>query len=101
MSRMLVTGAAGFIGANFVRYWREQHPNDHIVVVDALTYAGNPHNLDGLLDDNCSLERVDINNTDRIMELLREHQLDTIVHFAAESHVDRSIEGPDVFIEAN
>jgi len=101
MSRLLVTGAAGFIGANFVRYWREQHPGDHIVVVDALTYAGNPHNLDGLLDDSCLLERVDINNTDRIMELLRTHQLNTIVHFAAESHVDRSIEGPDIFIEAN
>jgi len=101
MNRMLVTGAAGFIGANFVRYWREQHPNDHIVVVDALTYAGNPHNLDGLLDEHCLLERVDINDTDRIMSLLREHSLNTIVHFAAESHVDRSIEGPDVFIEAN
>jgi len=101
MTRMLVTGAAGFIGANFVRYWREHHPSDHIVIVDALTYAGNPHNLNGLLDEHCVLERVDINNTDRMMELLREHSLNTIVHFAAESHVDRSIEGPDVFIEAN
>ncbi len=101
MSRMLVTGAAGFIGANFVRYWRKHHPTDHIVVVDVLTYAGNPHNLDGLLDDRCLLEQVDINDTDRVMELLREHKLNTIVHFAAESHVDRSIEGPDVFIEAN
>ena len=101
MSRMLVTGAAGFIGANFVRYWREQHPNDLIVVVDALTYAGNPQNLDGMLGKHCVLERVDINNTERVMALLRENEINNIVHFAAESHVDRSIEGPDVFIEAN
>lgn len=101
MSRMLVTGAAGFIGANFVRYWREQHPHDTIVIVDSLTYAGNPHNLDGLLDERCILERVDINDTTKISELLRKHKLNTLVHFAAESHVDRSIEGPDVFIEAN
>jgi len=101
MNRLLVTGAAGFIGANFVRYWRAQHPNDFIVVVDALTYAGNPHNLEGVLGEQCLFEHCNINDTDRMMALLREHTLNTIVHFAAESHVDRSIEGPDVFIEAN
>ncbi len=101
MRRMLVTGAAGFIGANFVRYWLDTYPDDVIVVVDALTYAGNRANLAGLLSDRCSLIECDINSTDTIKELLRGHQLTTIVHFAAESHVDRSIEGPDAFIEAN
>jgi len=99
--RMLVTGAAGFIGANFVRYWLETFPDDVIVIVDAMTYAGNRANLDGLLSDRCSLETCDINETDRIKDLLRDKNLNTIVHFAAESHVDRSIEGPDAFIEAN
>ena len=101
MRRMMVTGAAGFIGANFVRYWVETYPNDEIVIVDALTYAGNRANLEGVLSDRCSLVKCDINDTDTIMQLLREHKLTTIVHFAAESHVDRSIEGPDAFIEAN
>ncbi len=101
MRRMLVTGAAGFIGANFVRYCRSAHPTDRIVVVDALTYAGNPHNLDGVLDDQCQLVQADINDTDLMMQLLRDHDINTIVHFAAESHVDRSITGPDAFIEAN
>lgn len=101
MRRMLVTGAAGFIGANFVRYWLASYPEDVIVVVDALTYAGNRANLDGLLSERCVLVECDINDTDTIKALLRERQLNTIVHFAAESHVDRSIEGPDIFIEAN
>ncbi len=101
MRRLLVTGAAGFIGANFVRYWREAHTQDFIVIVDALTYAGNKHNLDGTLDDQCLFVKMDVNDTDGIADLLRQHKLDTIVHFAAESHVDRSITGPDAFLEAN
>lgn len=101
MRRMLVTGAAGFIGANFVRYWLESYPEDVIVIVDAMTYAGNRANLDGVLSDRCSLVTCDINETETIKGLLRDHDLTTIVHFAAESHVDRSIEGPDAFIEAN
>lgn len=101
MKRLLVTGAAGFIGSNFVRYWVDTHPEDHVVIVDALTYAGNRNNIDDLLSASCQFVKSDINDTDRMMALLREHQLDTIVHFAAESHVDRSIEGPDAFIEAN
>lgn len=99
--RLLVTGGAGFIGANFVRYWLAAHPDDVIVVVDALTYAGNPANLQGVLGERCRLEVLDINATERIAALLRDHRLDTIVHFAAESHVDRSISGPDVFVQAN
>ncbi len=101
MRRMMVTGAAGFIGANFVRYWLETYPEDVIVIVDALTYAGNKANLEGVLSERCSLVECDINDTDAIKSLLRDQQLSTIVHFAAESHVDRSIEGPDAFIEAN
>jgi dTDP-glucose 4,6-dehydratase len=101
MKRMLITGGAGFIGANFVRYWKNQHPKDMLVVVDAMTYAGNRSNLLGILDDRCELIESNINDTQKMMQLLREYRLETIVHFAAETHVDRSIDGPDVFIEAN
>ncbi|MFK8081346.1 MAG: dTDP-glucose 4,6-dehydratase [Granulosicoccus sp.] len=101
MKRLLVTGAAGFIGSNFVRYWVKQHPEDYIVIVDALTYAGNRANINDILSDHCVFVNADINNTEHMQALLRDHQLNTVVHFAAESHVDRSIEGPDAFIEAN
>ena len=101
MNRMMVTGAAGFIGSNFVRYWVEQHPDDLVVIVDALTYAGNPANIDDLISPDCLFVKSDINDTELMKTLLRQHKLDTIVNFAAESHVDRSIEGPDAFIEAN
>jgi dTDP-glucose 4,6-dehydratase len=100
--RLLVTGAAGFIGANFVHYWREHYPADRIVAYDALTYAGNRANLrplDGL--STFRFVHADINDTARVAALLREEAIDTIVHFAAESHVDRSIDGPDIFIGAN
>jgi dTDP-glucose 4,6-dehydratase len=99
MSDILVTGGAGFIGANFVRYWRASHGGDRIVVLDALTYAGNPANLDGV--EGVDLVEGDIRDTDLVRTLLAERALDTIVHFAAESHVDRSIEGPDAFIDTN
>jgi len=101
MRRMLVTGAAGFIGSNFSRYWLDSHPEDHLVIVDALTYAGNRSSIEDLIGERCEFVHDDINNTALMADLLREHKLDTIVHFAAESHVDRSIEGPDAFIEAN
>ena len=101
MNRMMVTGAAGFIGSNFVRYWVKQYPDDLIVIVDALTYAGNRASIDDLLSPTCLFVESDINDTELIKTLLREHKLTTIVNFAAESHVDRSIEGPDAFIEAN
>lgn len=101
MRRLLVTGAAGFIGSNFVRYWLNKHPDDYIVIVDALTYAGNRSNIADLISTNCVFIQSDINDTVRMQSLLKEHKLSTIVHFAAESHVDRSIEGPDAFIEAN
>jgi dTDP-glucose 4,6-dehydratase len=102
MAKLLVTGGAGFIGANFVHYWLQQHPDDTIVVLDALTYAGNRHNLDGVRD-NPQLQLVvgDINDTALVEDLLRNRVLDTLVHFAAESHVDRSITGPDAFVSTN
>lgn len=99
---LLVTGGAGFIGANYVHYWLEQYPNDKVVVLDALTYAGNKANLDSVESNpNFVFAHGDICDTDLVEELLKEHHLDTIVHFAAESHVDRSITGPDAFIETN
>lgn len=99
MADLLVTGGAGFIGTNFVRYWRERHADSRMVVLDALTYAGNRANLDGVGD--VELVIGDIRDTDLVRNLLRDRALDTIVHFAAESHVDRSIDGPDAFVETN
>ncbi|WP_159656131.1 dTDP-glucose 4,6-dehydratase [Vibrio atypicus] len=99
---LLVTGGAGFIGANYVHYWLEQYPNDKVVVLDALTYAGNRANLDPVENNpKFVFAHGDICDTQLVEALLKEHKLDTIVHFAAESHVDRSITGPDAFIETN
>lgn len=102
MKTLLVTGGAGFIGANFVHHWVAQYPNDKVIVIDALTYAGNMANLEPVKDyDNFTFVHGDICDTALVEKLLREHQVDTLVHFAAESHVDRSITGPDAFIETN
>ena len=102
MRRLLVTGGAGFIGANFVRYWLRAHPGERVVVLDALTYAGNVANLADLrAHPDLRFVRGDIRDTDAVTALLRDERIDTIVHFAAESHVDRSISGPDAFIETN
>ena len=95
---LLVTGGAGFIGANFVRYWRERHPADAIVVLDVLTYAGNRASLAGI---DADFVHGDIRDTAMVEGLLRDRAIDTLVHFAAESHVDRSIHGPDAFIDTN
>ena len=102
MKRLLVTGAAGFIGSNFVHYWRRTNADDVIVVLDALTYAGNKANLAELENDpQYIFVQGSIGDHDLIARLLREHNIDTLVHFAAESHVDRSITGPDAFIDTN
>jgi dTDP-glucose 4,6-dehydratase len=99
MDNLLITGGAGFIGSNFVRYLRDKRPDQGIVVLDLLTYAGNRASLTGI--DNVELVVGDIRDTDLVRQLLTTRDIDTIVHFAAESHVDRSIEGPDAFIETN
>ena len=102
MARLLVTGGAGFIGANFVHYWLDAHPGERVVVLDALTYAGNLANLESLRGRaELRFVRGNICDGALVTELLRAEQLDTLVHFAAESHVDRSIHGPDAFVETN
>ncbi|WP_164156865.1 dTDP-glucose 4,6-dehydratase [Sandarakinorhabdus rubra] len=99
MSHLLVTGGAGFIGANFVRFWRRHRPDDAITVLDALTYAGNRASLAGV--DGVDFVHGDIRDTALVERLLHDGAIDTIVHFAAESHVDRSLHGPAEFIDTN
>jgi dTDP-glucose 4,6-dehydratase len=105
---LLVTGGAGFIGANFVRHWLAAPQDGHavrtgrVVVYDALTYAGNLDNLAGLdRDPRFQFVRGDICDESAVRALMEQYQIDTLVHFAAESHVDRSILGPDDFIRTN
>ena len=98
---ILVTGAAGFIGANFVLDWFAQN-NEPVVNLDKLTYAGNPENLASLQDNpNHVFVKGDIGDRALVDQLLREHQPRAVVNFAAESHVDRSIHGPEDFIQTN
>jgi dTDP-glucose 4,6-dehydratase len=99
---LLVTGGAGFIGANFVHYWLAAHPEDPIIVLDAFTYAGNRASLaPALATGRVTLVQGDIATPGLAAEVLRDHTIDTLVHFAAESHVDRSITGPDPFLHTN
>ncbi|HXA29567.1 MAG TPA: dTDP-glucose 4,6-dehydratase [Candidatus Angelobacter sp.] len=98
--RLLVTGGAGFIGSEFVRMTLRAHPGDSVVVLDKLTYAGNPRNLDAVRDDpRFRFVQADIADADVVRELARE--VDAIVNFAAESHVDRSLESPGQFIQTD
>src|SRR5450755_3673796 len=99
---LLITGGAGFIGTNFVRHWLARKGAGKVLVYDALTYAGNIENLAGLdANSRFSFVRGDICDEAKVRELLTAHAIDTLVHFAAESHVDRSILGPDEFIRTN
>jgi dTDP-glucose 4,6-dehydratase len=99
---LLITGGAGFIGANFVRHWLSNTENGQVIVLDALTYAGNIENLSGLEGSSrYHFVKGDICDENAVSDLLKRHQIDTLVHFAAESHVDRSISGPDEFIRTN
>ncbi|MGI4853673.1 MAG: dTDP-glucose 4,6-dehydratase [Janthinobacterium lividum] len=101
-SPLLVTGGAGFIGSNFVLRHLRGASASPIVVLDALTYAGNPHNLDSVKDDpRHTLVHGDILDRDLVQSLLQKHRPRAIVHFAAESHVDRSIVGPGAFLKTN
>ena len=102
MKSLLVTGGAGFIGSNFVRYYLETHPGTRVVNFDKLTYAGNPENLrevEGNAD--YAFVRGDICDRDAVTAAMKKYDVDAVVHFAAESHVDRSIQGAAVFVTTN
>lgn len=100
--RLLITGGAGFIGSNFVHYWCNAYPNDRVVVLDALTYAGNQRNLENLEKQaNFRFIQGDICDRALVDTLLQEENIDTVAHFAAESHVDRSILRPGAFVQTN
>ncbi|PIE63574.1 MAG: dTDP-glucose 4,6-dehydratase, partial [Desulfobacterales bacterium] len=102
MKTILVTGGAGFIGTNFVYYWLDHHPQDHLLVLDALTYAGNRDNLQKAEQNpHCEFIHGNILDQGLVDELMASRSIDTIIHFAAESHVDRSIHGPEQFINTN
>ena len=99
---LLVTGGAGFIGSNFILYWLKKYPQDKILNLDKLTYAGNLENLKTVENNlNYAFVKGDICNLSLIDSLIKKYNIDTIVHFAAESHVDRSIMDPAPFIKTN
>jgi dTDP-glucose 4,6-dehydratase len=102
MKNILVTGGAGFIGSNFVHMMLDKHPDYKIVNVDALTYAGNLENLKGIVDTpHYVFVRADIRDRVKMDEIFANFGIDTVVNFAAESHVDRSIVEPEVFLTTN
>jgi len=96
---ILVTGGAGFIGSNFVHRWHGSHGQDHVLVLDKLTYASDPSQIEAL--DRVELVKGDIQDRALVVQLLEKHQIRKIFHFAAESHVDNSITGPAAFIHTN
>jgi len=100
--KTLVTGGSGFIGSNFIRYMLNEHPDDAIINLDKLTYAGNPDNLiDIESNPNYSFVRGDICDPDTVDKLMQEQQIDQVIHFAAETHVDRSIMDGSAFVRTN
>ena len=104
MRNLLVTGGAGFIGSNFVRYVLQEYPSYCVVVYDKLTYAGNLDNLNdvaGEYPQRYAFEKGDIADAARVDEVMRAHDIDAIVNFAAETHVDRSLIEPDAFIKTD
>jgi dTDP-glucose 4,6-dehydratase len=104
MRNLMITGGAGFIGSNFTRYMLQAYPDYHVVVYDKLTYAGNLDNLKDVERDfegRYAFVKGDICDADKVGQTLREQQIDTVVNFAAETHVDRSIMEPDAFIKTD
>lgn len=102
MKNILITGGAGFIGSNFVEYFAEKHPDYHVVNIDKLTYAGNLEHLKEVeKKSNYSFIKGDIVDRELIQELFKKYNFHGIIHFAAESHVDNSISGPEAFIQTN
>lgn len=101
MKNILVTGGAGFIGSNFIYYMQRKHPDCRLVCIDALTYAGNLYTLDEARKGNFRFVLGDITDRKAVFALCKEEKFDAIVNFAAESHVDRSIENPEVFLKTN
>ncbi len=102
MKTYLVTGAAGFIGSNFIKYMLGHHDDVRIVILDALTYAGNLGTIQNDIDnERCSFVRGDICDSALVNHLFVEYRFDVVVNFAAESHVDRSIENPQLFLQTN
>ncbi len=102
MRTLLITGGAGFMGSHFAHHWATRHPADRIVVFDALTYAGNRESIATLERTNrARFVHADVCDRSAVHTVMREHEIDTIVHFAAESHVDRSIASAEVFVRTN
>src|SRR5688500_16849554 len=98
--KLLVTGGAGFISSNFILYWMKNHPEDHVINFDKLTYAGNLENLKDVEQNaNYSFINADICDAQAVDAVMQ--GVDIVVHFAAETHVDRSITGPAVFVQTN
>ena len=102
MAKFLVTGGAGFIGGNFLHIMVNKYPNDEYVCIDALTYAGNMETLAPIMDKpNFKFVHENICNREAVFKLFEEEHFDYVINFAAESHVDRSIENPEVFLKTN
>ena len=100
--KIIVTGGAGFIGSNFIFYMLKEHPDYEIICVDSLTYAGNLSTLKDVMDKpNFKFVKLDIRDREGVDKLFKEEKPDVVVNFAAESHVDRSIENPEIFLETN
>ncbi len=100
--KIIVTGGAGFIGGNFIHYMLREHPEDEIVCIDCLTYAGNMETLEPVMNDpRFTFYKADITDRPAIFEIFEKEKPDAVVNFAAESHVDRSIENPGVFLNTN
>ena len=100
--KVIVTGGAGFIGSNFVFYMMKKHPDYKIICLDKLTYAGNLSTLKDVMDKpNFRFVKLDICDREGVYKLFEEEHPDVVVNFAAESHVDRSIENPEIFLQTN